>query len=120
MSAFVQNNPTGTVDRSGLDIYIVGDPWWRSPWHRAVIGDDGSGGYYYTDFGPTGSGWSLWRDGEVGFNPKWLHPPNKLPTGFNLKCQFKTSPDTDKKLKRMAEDLSRSPARPYCTFFYHC
>jgi uncharacterized protein RhaS with RHS repeats len=115
---FVQNRPVNAVDRNGLDIWIIIYP--DFPYHHGVIGDDGRGGYWYTDFGPTPGSWAIYDDGYYGYTPTWSFPPDALPDGLKVGCHIRTTPDVDQKLKDKARlDAQQTPPKYFC-LGYNC
>ena len=109
---FVRNDPVDFIDRDGLDIYRIRYLDW--PHHEGIIGDNPDGGFWYTDFTPTG-GRAITAAGQYGYTPKWGFPPDKLPEGLKVTCRVKTTPDVDKALRdKAAQDSLSTPPRYWC------
>jgi RHS repeat-associated protein len=119
---FARNNPLSFVDRDGLDVWVVTIPAFLGIPYQDLVGDDGAGGSYVLTFGPQGKGLNrICGPGNVECNPYSLLRPDQL--SYNLKeCnRVRTTPQTDRLLKQIAESLAKNtPRAPYTCWGANC
>ncbi|MBC8242845.1 MAG: RHS repeat protein, partial [Verrucomicrobia bacterium] len=113
---FAGNNLLTFVDINGLDIWIGERPGIIP--HQVVIGDDGNGGSYLIEFGPT-DGWLVDR-GIINYQPYPHTPASEIMEDYYSCNSRDTSVTADMIMNKIANSLDGNTDYIYCVFIQNC